>query len=379
MTAWGGRWSVDHRVGRKGLWVAVLMLALFVLWTTVARVGITEGSRDSVWIKRSFGAWPSTVKEVAGTSDIQFSLFATYEAAPSAAGPGGPVPTMVGRPTVGTRVDSGDSHNINGSRFVTGIGHRGPVASLSIYIAAPVDRAPNDQFELAVYDDDSGAPHDLLAVSERGTLRADAWNVVAVNVSLEPQTAYWFLFNTNGTTAAANNPVYAAMPAAPLDNMIHTAFPTTEWLETAHRIEQIGEQWSTTLVLVLLAAVVATRRSRQSALVLLAGFGLSLLLALAMRTFLFDPFGGYPSGHALRAGYVTIALAAFIRRRTFDLVGGFLLAVLCAATIYTRGHYAEESIGGLLLAGAAAAAALSFAPISDRARRAREDSHDTGR
>ena len=283
---------------------------------------------------------------------------------------------MVGRPTIGTSVDSGDSNNINGSRFVTGI-RAGQVTSLSIYVASPVDSAPNDQFELAIYDDESGAPHDLLAVSERGTLRSDAWNAVAIDANLEPHTAYWFVYNTNGTTDAANNPVYSTVPAAPLDDLIRSTMPSTQRLQTAHWIEQGGGQRATTLVLIVLVAFIARRRW-SSALVVLAGFGLSLLVALAIRTIVFDPFGGYPSGHALRAGYVIIALAAFVRRRSFDLAGGLVLAVLCVATIYTRGHYAEESIGGLLLAGAAAATALSLAPLPSRTRRALETPRDDG-
>ena len=226
MTGWGGRWSVDHRVGRRGLWVAVLLLTLFVLWTAIVRLGITDGSRNSVWIVRPFGEWPSTVEEVSGTSDIQLSVFAAYDAEPSDAGPDDPVPAMVGRPTLGTTVDSGDSNSINGSRFVTGI-RAGAVTSLSIYVAAPVDRAPNDQFELAIYDDERGAPHAVLAVSERGTLRADAWNAVAIDANLEPHTAYWFMYNTNGTTDGLNNTVYATVPAAPLDDLIRSTMPST--------------------------------------------------------------------------------------------------------------------------------------------------------
>lgn len=366
MSGWGGRWSVDHRVGRRGLWVALLLLALFVLWTTTTRHSISEGSRDSVWIKRPFGAWPSTVVDVAGTGDIQFSLFATYRDTPSNSNVDDSAPAMVGRPTLGSTIDSDDSNNINGSRYITGI-TAGPVKSLSIFVATPVDRAPNDQFEMAIYDDKLGAPHRLLAVSDRSSLRADEWNTVAIDAILEPNSAYWFVYNTNGTTVAANNPVYSSMPAAPLDELIRN-IQRSGSLETARWIELLGSQFLTTVVLAVLAAVIARRRW-SSALAVLAGFGVSLLIAMVLRSTVFAPFGAYPSGHALRAGYVVIVLAALVRRRSVDIVGALLLAFLCVTTIYTRGHYAEESIGGLLLAGTAAATAFALAPLPDRPRR----------
>lgn len=354
-----GRWSVD----RRGLWVAALLLVLFVLWTVIVRVGITEGSRDSAWIVRPFGTWPETVDHVEGTSDIQFSLFATYDGGRATTRPEESVTPMVGRPTIGSVIDSFDSHNINGSRFVTGT-QAGPVTSLSIYVAAPIDRAPNNQFEVAIYDDENGAPHRRLVVSDPGTLRADAWNTVAIDASLQPGTPYWFFYNTNGTTGAVNNAVYSTMPAAPLDEAIRS-IRSTKRLGTADLVSFVGGQLPATLMLVVLTAFVARHRWIP-AFVYLAGFALSLMMALAVRTLVFDPFGSYPSGHAMRAAYVLIIAAAFARRRAVDVAGGLVLAIIVFATIYNHGHYAEESLGGLLLAGAAAAIALSVAPMPTR-------------
>jgi membrane-associated phospholipid phosphatase len=356
----GGRWSVDHRLEPRGLWTAALLLVLFVLWTLIVRVGISQGSRESASVEQSFGSWPSTIESVAGSSDIQFSIFATYNGGRPIDVSEQPVPAIVGRPMIGTFVDSFDSENMNGSRFVTGP-HAGPVTSLSIYVSSPIDRAPHDRFELAIYDDHNGAPNRRLAVSERGTLRPDAWNTVAINATLDQRTPYWFFYNTNGTSDAVNSTVYVPVAGSPLDDAIHS-IGSTAWASTADRLTFLGNQWPATLMLCALAVVAARRRLR-SGLALLVGFAASLLVAMAVRELVFHPFGEYPSGHALRSAYVVLAAAALVRRRSFDIVGGLVVVLICAAAVYTRRHYGEEIIGGLLLAGAAAALALGIAPL----------------
>lgn len=355
-----GRCSADRGAGHRGLWVAAVLFGLFVLWTVAVRVSIADGSRESAWIIRPFGDWPHTVDRVDGTSDIQFSVVANRELAQVSGRSDGTGAVMAGRPTVGTLVDSFDSDNINGSRFVTDV-RAGPVGSLSIYVAAPVDQAPNDRFEVAVYDDRHGAPHRRLAVSERGTLQADSWNTVSIDTTLRPDTAYWFFYNTNGTSGAVNNAVYSEVPTTPLDAMVRSV-RSTSLLGAADLVAALGGQGLTTVVLVALAALVARRRW-PAAVVYLAGFALSLGVALALRTLVFDPFGRYPSGHVLRAAYVVIIAGAFTRRRAFDLVGGLVVSAIVVASIYNFGHAADESLGGLLLAGAAAATALSVAPM----------------
>jgi len=362
----GGRWSVDHRLEPRGLWTSALLLVLFVLWTSFVRVGISRGSRESAWIERPFGTWPSRVENARSTADIEFSVFATFSGGPPTDAIDAPVPATAGRTTIGPVVDSFDSERINGSRFVTGV-RAGSVTSISIYISSPIDRTPHDRFELAIYDDDNGAPHRQLAVSERGTLRPDAWNTVTITATLDPHTAYWFLYNTNGTSDAVNNAVYVAVPGAPLDDAIH-AIGSTGWAVAADRLTVAGGQLPTTLMLCALAAVAATRR-RASALALLLGFAASLLVALALRELVFHPFGGYPSGHALRSAYVVIAAAALVRRRGLDIAGGLVVALICAAAVFNHRHFSEEIIGGLLLAGAAAAFALAVAPLPGRSAR----------
>ena len=362
----GGRGRVGHRLEPRGLRTGALLLALFALWSLVVRVGIATGSRESVWIERPFGTWPSSVENARSTADIEFSVFATINGGPPGDASDAPVPATIGRTTIGRVVDSFDSERINGSRFVTGE-RAGSVTSISIYIASPIDHTPHDRFELAIYDDHSGAPHRQRAVSERGTLRPDAWNTVTIKATLDPHTAYWFLYNTNGTSGAVNNAAYVPVPGAPLDDAIH-AIGSTAWAVAADRLTVAGGQLPTTLILCALAAVAATRR-RASALALLLGFAGSLLVALVLRELVFHPFGGYPSGHALRSAYVVIAAAALVRRRGLDIAGGLVVALICVAAVFNHRHFTEEIIGGLLLAGAAAAFALAVAPIPGRSAR----------
>lgn len=121
---------------------ALVGLALLVAWTAIVRIGISEGSRHTVWAAQRFGSWPASFHALAGSANVALSLHATYDS-------GG----TLGWTTVGTATDFGDPQNINGSRFVTGT-VAGRVRSMSVHVAAPVDPPPHDRFELAIYADD---------------------------------------------------------------------------------------------------------------------------------------------------------------------------------------------------------------------------------
>src|SRR5712692_161956 len=107
-------------------------LLLFALWTLVVRVGISEGSRQAAWRSRPFGTWPSSFGTVAGSGNLELSIYVSYTT-------GG----TVGYTTVGTTTDSNDSGNMNGSRYVTG-SEAGSVGSMSVYVAGPVDPPPQN-------------------------------------------------------------------------------------------------------------------------------------------------------------------------------------------------------------------------------------------
>ena len=56
-----------------------------------------------------------------------------------------------------------------------------------------------------VYADAAGVPGALLASTPSATIAADAWNTVPLALALQPNTAYWLAYNTNGTSPAVNN------------------------------------------------------------------------------------------------------------------------------------------------------------------------------
>src|SRR4029079_6722439 len=99
-------------------------------------------------------------------------------------------------------------------RFTTGI-RAGPLDSISVFVAAPVDEAPHDQFQLAIYDDSAGVPGHRLATTASGRLVPDRWNTLAIRAVLEPTTSYWLMYNSNGTNAAGNNATFRPVARTP--------------------------------------------------------------------------------------------------------------------------------------------------------------------
>ena len=83
---------------------------------------------------------------------------------------------------------------------------------MSVYIGT-VDSAPRNQFSMAIYTDNSGSPGTLVAQSANGTLTPNAWNSLAVTATLNPNTAYWLMYNSNGSNTAVNNMFLNSDPA----------------------------------------------------------------------------------------------------------------------------------------------------------------------
>ncbi len=110
--------------------------------------------------------------------------------------------TVIGYNSVGSTLDSGDQNWMNGTKFVTG-STSFTVSKMSVYLKS-VQAAPNNQFQLAIYADNNGSPGALVASTSQGTGIANSWNTVPLSVTLAANTAYWFMFNTNG----ANNLSY---------------------------------------------------------------------------------------------------------------------------------------------------------------------------
>jgi hypothetical protein len=103
----------------------------------------------------------------------------------------------------GTVIDPGDAHNMNGSRFVMG-GTAGKTSSMTVLVGT-VDSAPNNSYEMAIYTDNNGVPGSLVAKTGTGTLKANSWNSLPIVTNLSANTAYWLMYNNNGTSFELNN------------------------------------------------------------------------------------------------------------------------------------------------------------------------------
>ena len=115
--------------------------------------------------------------------------------------------TPLGTTTVGALSDSNDSNSINATRFTTTSG--GKVVSLAAYVG-PVDASvARRSFQMGIYTANGNVPGTLVASSATGTLVGNSWNSVAVTATLAPNTAYFFAYNTNGTTSGVNNLRYS--------------------------------------------------------------------------------------------------------------------------------------------------------------------------
>ena len=258
---------------------------------------------------------------------------------------------------IGTTVDGGDSQNIYGSRFTTGI-RAGAVASISVFVASPVDEAPHDRFELAIYHDSGGAPGHLLATTASGRLVPDSWNALPIRAVLEPRTSYWLMYNSNGTNGAVNNTTFTPVEGNPLDTAIRSHRPARP-SQLADRI-LAAAQMRPMAVAILVISLFAARTRPRAGIALLVGFVVSLLIAWMVRRVLSDPYL-YPSAHALRGTYVAVAFCFVVTSHLARLAAGLFVALIALTTVRTGGHYSEEVIGGVLLGWAMATAAKAFA------------------
>src|SRR5207342_3024161 len=115
-------------------------------------------------------------------------------------------PSTLGLSSMGSAVDSGDSNFLNGSKVTVG-GTSVSVSAISVFVGA-VDIAPNNQYQVAIYTNQNGAPGTLVASSTTGTLTPNAWNTRPLVAQLQATTSYWLMYNTNGRTAKVNNMYY---------------------------------------------------------------------------------------------------------------------------------------------------------------------------
>jgi hypothetical protein len=146
----------------------------------------------------------SATRSATPTVSATPSAVATATASPTA----GAVPPPLGLTAVGGTADGGDSNYLNGSKVTTAAG--GKIVSMSVYVGAIDSNAANRSYQLAIYADSAGRPGALVASSASGTLVANAWNTMAISTTLQANTSYWLIFNTNGRSASVNDMRYNA-------------------------------------------------------------------------------------------------------------------------------------------------------------------------
>jgi HAMP domain-containing protein len=112
-----------------------------------------------------------------------------------------------GNSAIGPQIDVFDSNYMDGSYFRSCSTCGGNVISMSVYVDK-VDSAPNNQYQVAIYGDNSGVPGTLIAKSLSGTLRANSWNTIPISATLKASTVYWLVYNTNATQYNLNNMHY---------------------------------------------------------------------------------------------------------------------------------------------------------------------------
>ena len=146
--------------------------------------------------------WPSLCVVVVLLFVSTFWGIIQAQGAPTASGTG-----TIGNLQAGPIMDTKDSNYIDGSRFVSGTSG-GQVTSMSVYVGS-IDVAPFNQYQLAIYTDHGGKPYSLVVKSATGTLTGNSWNSLPLSATLAANTAYWLMYNTNGSNGSVNNVVYS--------------------------------------------------------------------------------------------------------------------------------------------------------------------------
>jgi WD40 repeat protein len=201
--------------------------------TLQASTGVIEG------VPTTAGIYNFTVQvsdSLGATSSKNFSI--TIAAAQT--------PT-IGLTTQGSILDSGSSNHLNGSKVTASNG--GTISSMSVYVGGIDALSGNQSYQLAIYTDNANRPGTLVASSATGTLVANSWNTLPITATLQPNTSYWLMYNTNGRTSTVNNMYYnngtigqgvfsssgvtfgtwpAAFPASQLSRAIYSLYATFE-------------------------------------------------------------------------------------------------------------------------------------------------------
>jgi len=160
----------------------------------------TAGSVSSSGLFTAPTVSTNTTVTVTATSQAltSQSASATVTVTPSAP------PNTFGYAVQGANVGTTMSNSVLATRYQM-VGQNGTVTSMSAFIASPVSASPNNQFQVAIYADNSGTPGALIASSVSQVIVPDAWNTVSISAPVTANAYYWLAYNTNGLAANTNN------------------------------------------------------------------------------------------------------------------------------------------------------------------------------
>jgi hypothetical protein len=165
--------------------------------TAVQPTATRTRTATATWTRTASAMQPSATRTASAT--------VTRTPTPTAS-PASSAAKSLGLTAVGSILDTRDSNYLNGSRVLTSSG--GQIASMSVHVGGVDAGSRYRKYQMAVYTDSGGRPGTLVAKTGTGRLVANAWNTLTISVSLQSNTPYWLMFNTNGRDAAVNNMRY---------------------------------------------------------------------------------------------------------------------------------------------------------------------------
>ncbi len=154
---------------------------------------------------------PCTTVTVTSSNSWNTSFDNIVYASSSSGGGGEPTPTppsgnILGNTQNGTQIDTGDTGYMNGSKFTTGA-NGGTVTAMSVFVGS-IDNATHRQYQMAIYSDLDGKPRTKIATTTTGTLTPLSWNSLPITATIQPNTTYWLMYNTNSRVAQDLNNMY---------------------------------------------------------------------------------------------------------------------------------------------------------------------------
>lgn len=348
----------------RGVVVACL-LAAFASLAMGTRAAVEHGVRPTGWVCHIGGpdAWPAHIYLDGRYGESLLAIVATFDPAGATASPAGSAPRvgLVGNANPGHAVDSNDSGCLNGTRYVVGR-NAGRVVSMSVLVGGRTDAPPRNAFSLAIYADHRGSPGALLAHTSPGSLEGPGWYTLPLETTLAPDSAYWLMYTTNGSSPEVNNVVMTPAVSSGLDYLVRRHQNGTV-RGIASSVVWFGNSVPASAAVFALLAYVAWRE-RAAALAYLGMFAAGLGVVILSKAALLPGYDGYPSGHLFRTTFVAAALMRAVPGLPTTVIAILFVLAQGLAVIYQYGHNLEEAAGGVLLAGALAAAA----PLLERLR-----------